>query len=116
MILLQVQERLLVVELLRGLQDFVAAEAPVDLQAREAEDQNVEERKRNLQHQDHGSGGQGDLRLPDPGHVDTDHLLGSLCLHPQVGEGRPLPGGEGGQIVRRFTGKRALSFAKIQGE
>jgi hypothetical protein len=112
----QVQERLLVVELLRGLQDVVAAEAPVDLQAREAEDQNVEKRPRNLQHQDHGSGGQGDLRLPDLGHVDPDHLLGPLRLHPQAGEGHPLPGGEGGQIVRRFTGKRAWSFAKIQGE
>ena len=82
------------------MQDVVAAQAPVDLQARQAEDPDSKKRQRNLQHQDHGRGRQGGVRLPDRGHVDPHHLLGPLRLHPQAREGHPVSGGERAQTVR----------------
>ena len=111
----QVQKRLFFVELLRRVQDVVAAEAPVDLQTRQAEDPDGEERPRDAEDQDPGGDGARGLRVADRRHLDARHLRRSLRVHAQARESAAAARRARRSFVRRFLGRPPTSFAFSSG-
>ena len=88
---------------MRRLQDVVVAEAPVDLQARQAEDQDVQERQGNVQHQNFSGNCPSGLRLSHPRHVDAHYFWRAFRLHTQIRESASPPRRARRSFVRRLS-------------